>query len=391
MTEAKSPQSKKRRGHGEGSVYKRADGRWVASTDGGYVNGKRVRLVRYARSQAAAIALLDELRKEVKRARPATPGISTVAQFLEYWMETSVSRDRALRTVESYQDVIRIHIVPAIGKIKLAKLTRVEVQRMLDEVSSKPGIGPRSVQNVRAVVRNALNTAIDWEMIDTNPARYTHIAKVPRTERAALTFAQGKILLNQVKGDPFEALYVLAVICGVRRGELLGLRWSDIDFEKREIRIRQQVVVAGRRSTITGLKTEGSRRNMPMLSIVEDALRRRRELLDLERQFAGDQWQEHDLVFPSRTGKPYPPNNLYKKYKAHLNAAGLPDRTFHSLRHTAASFMVSMNVHPKVAAKILGHTDIKTTMEIYSHAQQDDMREALELVEAELKRGDHGL
>lgn len=256
---------------------------------------------------------------------------------------------------------------------------------MLDRVADKDGIGPRSVQNVRAVIRSALNDAVKWNLIDSNPAVHTSIARVPKADRTGLTFAQGKTLLAEVAEDRFHALYVLAAVCGMRRGECLGLRWSDIDYEKREIRIRQQVIVTGNRSTITRLKTDGSSRTVPMLLMVESSLRRRRELLQEERAFAGSAWQDHDLVFPSRVGTPYAPANLYKQYKAHLKRAGLPDASFHSLRHTAASFLVAMNVHPRIAMRILGHTDVKTTMEIYSHAQQDDLREALELVEAQLQ------
>lgn len=377
----------KRRAHSEGSVYQRkSDGRWVASVDGGYVNGKRVRFTAYAATEREALEKRDDLKKHAKRARPSTAGVKTVGDFLDHWMTSSVRKDRAPKTIESYQGVIDKHILPELGRKHLRKVDRADVQTMLDRVAEKGGIGPRSVQNVQAVIRSALNDAIKWDMIDSNPANHTSIARVPKTHRTGLTFEQGKTLLAEVDDDRFQALYVLAAVCGMRRGECLGLRWSDVDYEKREIRIRQQVIVIGNRPTITRLKTDGSSRTMPMLSMVESALRRRYALLEEERAFAGSAWQEHDLVFPSRVGTPYQPTNLHKQYKAHLRRAGLPDVSFHSLRHTAASFLVALNVHPRIAMSLLGHTNIRTTMEIYSHAQQDDLREALELVEAQLQR-----
>jgi len=381
----------RRRGSGEGAVYQReSDERWVAVVDAGYINGKRRRFTGYGETRKEAAAQLPELKRRAKLAQQETASIRTVKDFFSYWMTTKVKIDKAPRTVESYQGVIDNHIVPVIGPKRLAMLERVDIQRMLDVVAAKEKIGPRSVENVRDVALNAFNDAIKWRMIDDNPAKHTAIAKVPESDRGAITVEDAKRLFNQVKDDRFEALYIIASIYGLRRGECLGLRWADIDTGSNMIRVRQQVVVVNNAPLITPLKTRKSNRDLPLLEDVANALDRRRERQAVERLLAADQWREHGLIFSSTVGTPYQPANLHKRWHAHLKRAGLVPVPFHSLRHTAASFLVALNVHPRIAMEMLGHTNIKTTMEIYSHAQSDDMRKAMESVENVLRQASVG-
>ncbi|MBA2246828.1 MAG: site-specific integrase [Chloroflexia bacterium] len=380
------PTKSRRRGSGEGAIYQReSDGRWVAVVDAGYINGKRRRFTAYAKRRKDAAERLPELKRRAKLAGQQTTSIKTVAEFLTHWMDTSVRKNRAPTTIESYQGAIVNHIVPVIGSRRLAALERMDIQRMLDAVAAKDGVGPRSVENVSAVMRKALNDAVKWSLLETNPAQHTEIAKVPQADRKALTVEQARQLLFHVADDRFEALYALAAIYGLRRGECLGLRWSDIDHEAREIHIRQQVVVVNNAPLVTPVKTKKSSRNLPLLKDIDAALDRRRERQAEERLAAGEHWIEHDLVFASMVGTPYQPANHHKRWHASLKRAGLPDVPFHSLRHTAASFLVALNVHPRIAMEILGHANIKTTMEVYSHVQQPGMRDALESVENVLR------
>lgn len=375
--------------YGGASVYQRAsDNRWVAVVELGYIDGKRKRATAYGATRREVEARIPELRKEGLRRLQSSGEIKTLGDFLGYWIETSVKKDRAPKTVESYEGVIANHVIPVIGRKRLGSLSRQDVQQMLDVVAAKDGVGPRSVQNVRSVLRKALNDAVAWEMIDRNPALHTTIRPVPRSERHALTVDQAQRLFAQVADDRFEALYWLASIYGLRRGECLGLMWSDVDGALREIHVRRQVIVAENRPLITNLKTRRSQRTLPLLEQVDVVLQRRRAREDDERMLAGSRWEDRGLIFPSTIGTVYQPANLHKQFKRHLIAAGLPDIELHSLRHTAASFLVALNVHPRIAMEILGHTNIKTTMEIYSHAQQSDMRDALESVEAVLRKAE---
>ncbi len=381
------PSKARRRGHDEGSIYQReSDGRWVAVVDAGYINGKRRRFTGYGRTRKEATAHPPDLRRRAKLAQQETASIKTVREFFTYWMATKVKIDKAPKTVESYQGLVDNHILPVIGSKRLAMLNRADIQRMLDAVAAKEKIGPRSVENVRDVALNALNDAIAWRMIDENPAKYTAIAKVPESEQGAITVEEARRLFNQVKDDRFEALYIIAATYGLRRGECLGLRWEDIDTEANVMRVRQQVVVVNNAPMVTPLKTKKSKRDLPLLEDIAAALERRRDRQDVERLLAGDVWQERGLIFSSTVGTPYQPANLHKRWHAHLKGAGLNPVPFHSLRHTAASFLVTLNVHPRISMEMLGHTNIQTTMQIYSHAQSVDMRKAMESVEHVLRR-----
>jgi len=381
------PTKARRRGHDEGSIYQReSDGRWVAVVDAGYINGKRRRFAGYGKTRKDATAHLPDLKRPAKLVQQETASIRTVKEFFTYWMATKVKIDKAPKTVESYQGVIDNHILPVIGSKRLAMLERADIQRMFDAAAAKEKIGPRSVENVRDVTLNAFNDAIAWRMIDENPAKYTTIARVPDSERGAITVEEARRLFDQVKDDRFEALYILAATYGLRRGELLGLRWDDVDTEANIIRIRQQVIVVNNAPLVTPLKTKGSKRDLPLLGDVAAALDPRRERQDDERLLAADRWREHDLIFSSAVGTPYQPANFHKQWHAHLKRAGLDAVPFHSLRHTAASFLVALNVHPRIAMEMLGHTNIQTTMQVYSHAQSDDMRKAMESVEHVLRQ-----
>lgn len=380
-----------RRGHNEGSIYQRkSDGRWVAVVDAGYINGKRRRFTAYGVTRKEATGHLPDLKRQAKLAGSATASVKTVAEFFTYWMATSVKKNRAPKTVESYQGVIDNHVIPVLGTKRLATLERADIQHMLDTVAAKKKIGPRSVENVRDVTLNAFNAARKWRMIDDNPATYTTIAKVPDSDRRAITVEDAQRLFHQVRDDRFEALYILAATYGLRRGELLGLRWTDIDAVDKVIRVRQQVIVVNNAPLVTPLKTKGSARTLPLLDDVVKALDRRQERQDGERLLAANQWRNHGLVFSSTVGTPFQPANLHKRWHAHLKGAGLDAVPFHSLRHTAASFLVALNVHPRIAMETLGHTSIKTTMEVYSHAQHDDVRRAMESVENVLRRATVG-
>lgn len=393
----------RRRGHGEGSITERSDGRWQATVNAGYVDGKRKRLYAYAETQREAIAALDGLKRRAKTYQQQTAEVKTVAQFLDHWLTSTVVKTRAPKTVESYRGAIRLHIVPAIGKKRLATLNRVDVQRMLDAVAKKPKpraragedgvvptVGPRTVENVRSVLRAALSDAVKWKMIESNPVEHTVIEPVRPSDRQALTVDQARALFDEVREDRFEAVYILAAVYGLRRGECLGLRWSDVDEDAGEIRVRQQVIVVNNAVTTAPLKTRASNRTLPLLGIVREALARRRDHQAEEQLLAGLAWRDTGLVFTSTVGTPYQPANLHKRWRTHLEGAGLPIVPFHSLRHTAASFLVALGVHPRVAMEILGHTSIKTTMEVYSHAQQAGMRDALESVEHVLRRAENG-
>jgi integrase len=181
-----------------------------------------------------------------------------------------------------------------------------------------------------------------------------------------------------VRGERFEALYVLAISTGMRQGELLGLRWRDIDSEGRSLRVTGSIqYVPGHGLSVSSPKTRSSRRRVMLSRIAADALDRRREAQKQERAHSGEKWEDQDFVFTSRDGKPiYATNVVNRSFPKVLAAAGLPQIRFHDLRHTAASLLLGQGVHPKIVSEMLGHTSIGITLDLYSHATPAIQREA---------------
>lgn len=234
-----------------------------------------------------------------------------------------------------------------------------------------------TVRNVRAVLRAALNQAVKRRRIPYNVATLVEIPRAEKPRIAPLTPGQARALLGAVQGDPLEAPYRVALSLGLRRGEVLALRWEDVDFTCQELRVtgsaRRTNRVLQRRTT----KTDSSIRTLPLPEQLIQVLRQHRVQQDQAR--ARPDWHEHDLVFPSRVGTLMEPGNLYRQFKAVLKRAGLPAGTrFHDLRHSCATLLLAQGVPLVVVRDMLGHTQISTTADIYGHVLPETHRNAVE-------------
>ena len=392
----------KRRGHGEGGVtLHKPSGRWMAHVSNGRKYDpktgtyKRDRRYVYADTQDAAIKARDELKAQLAKGIDVGNADALVGEFLDEWPHDAVKGRVSPKTYKSYAEIVRLHLKPSIGHVKIGKLNQQHVMRMLN-TKSDAGLSGRTVQYIRAVLRTALNDAMRWDYVHRNVAELVRPPRVEKRERRYLSRPEEIALLESVKGDPLAHLYLVAVRTGLRQGELLGLQWEDIDFERLELRVRRNVIrlKIERDSDGSALtagwqfappKTERSRRTIPITLEVSQALRRQREQVYGEyglKRVAGSRWQEHHLVFPSELGTPMEPSNLTRRFRRHCAAIAIDGMTFYGLRHTAASRMATSNIPPRVAMELLGHSQIATTMEIYSHVSTDEMRRALEQSDA---------
>lgn len=368
----------RRRGHGEGSIYQRKDGRWCAVVDLGYVNGKRKQKTIYGKTRKEVADQLPALLTQKQQGTIATAPGMKVGEYLMRWLADAVKPTNAPRTYESYSQIVAKHISPMIGRIRLDKLTRSHVQAMLNAKTAE-GLSARTVQYIRAVLRVALNDAIKWDLLARNVAGLAEPPRVVRDEVKPLTLQQVQHLFDAVRDDRLEALYIMAGTYGLRRGECTGLRWSDIDFENELIAIRKQVQRIEGKEQVVDLKTQRSRRTLPMTEAVKKALRRRQDREKQDRLLAGSRWQgdEWHLVFPTTIGTPINGSNLLMQLRRHYKTAGVPTETdFKALRHTAATILGMQGVQPRVAMDILGHSQISTTMEVYSHVVAESARAA---------------
>lgn len=368
---------KRRRGNGEGAIYQReSDGKWCASVDLGIVNGKRTRKVIYGATRKEVADKLKALHRDQASGITLTPQQQTVKQFLEIWLEETVKRTVRIRTYEKYAQDATHHIIPALGRHQLAKLTPDHVQQMLNQLADQ-GLSYRSIRNVRAALRAALNQALRYGYVVRNVATLVDIPGTVTFTAQPLTYGQAQQLLATVKGDRLEALYRIALGLGPRKGEILGLRWEDIDFSSATLRIAGSVQRQNRRLERSATKTEASVRTIALPPSLVAALTRHRACQEAERRAATD-WQEHGMVFTSQLGTLLAPESLTEHFKALLAKAGLPKTIrFHDLRHTCATLMIKQGIHPRVVMEILGHSQISTTMNTYGHVLPEVQREAV--------------
>lgn len=309
----------------------------------------------------------------------------TVSQYLAYWLEHNVRDAVRPRTYERYESIVRLHIVPIMGKVKLQALTPQHINTLKSK-KLKEGLSPTTVSAIHDMLHKALDDAVKMGLIARNVCDVVSHARKQHKEINPLMPEQARKLLEAAKGHPQEALFVLALATGMRRGELLGLKWQDINLDKGTLQVRRML---SRLPTQMGKengdlyveaepKTKSSRRNIVIAGFALEALKEHRKRQNEMKRLAGDSWEEHDYVFCKALGQHLDPGGVLVQLKHLLEKAGLPDRRFHDLRHSAATLLLSMGVHPKVVQEILGHSVISMTMDIYSHVLPTMQRDAMD-------------
>jgi len=379
----------RRRGQNEGSIFERTDGRWCGILSLGWENGKRKRKSFYGAAAAEVQEQLLKARSDHSRGLPVAVERQTVEQFVNHWLEYTLRPKAKPRSYESFSTIARLHILPSFGKIQLPKLAPQHIQRLLDE-KSKEGFSPQTVTNIRTVLRSALAQAVRWNLVSRNSAALVNAPRIPRQNIKPLDPEHARKFLETAKGSRFEAIYVVALTLGMRRGEVLGLRWSDIDQEQRTLRVSQSMQRiatgsdSGKKSELRAseTKTDGSRRTIALPDSVVRSLKAHRVRQIQDRLAAGLSWQDTGLVFTSRNGRPLEPILLHRDYKNLLERAALPNMRFHDLRHSAASLLLAQGVHPRAIMELLGHSSITVTMNVYGHVLPAMMREAADKMES---------
>lgn len=290
---------------------------------------------------------------------------STVAEFMAYWLAT-VKPSLKPATHRRYQDLTNKHIVPFIGALKLARLSSAHVQGLYAN-RLESGLSKTTVAHLHSVLHHALDDAVRWEMVFRN---VTDAAKAPRREEPEMktwTKEQADRFLSAAAGDPYEPLWTLALLTGARRGELLGLRWSDFDPDTGAISV-QRTLSRGESSELIEQtpKTKSGRRRIPLPARAIASLARHRETQTAYRQTIEPAWEEHGLIFTNELGRHLHPNTMNRAFRLAIDRAGVPIIRFHDLRHTAATLLLAEGVHPRIVQERLGHATITETMK-YSH------------------------
>jgi integrase len=375
-----------RRGRNEGSIYERKDGRWASDVSLGYENGKRKRITLYGATRNDVHEKLTDYLHKQQKGEVIPTGKKTLGEFLDQWLEDSVKPSLRPRTYASYEEAVRLHIKPALGHTRLGKLAGQHVQRFLNQLAEKESatvkgqkLSPRTVAYNRTVLRMALTVAVEWRLIQNNPAAIrVRLAKVERRKVEPMSVEERQALIKAVEGDRLSALFSVLLFVGLRKGEALGLHWQDIDFEGRKLRVRLQLQRINKALVLTVPKTEKSQRELTIDERALAALREHRTRQLEERMAAGSVWQDTGLVFTTMVGSAVDPRNAKRVLDRLLTKAKLPHSRLHDLRHQFASNMLACGVDLKIVSDCLGHSKIGITADTYAHVSQDLIREAMD-------------
>ena len=398
-----------RRANGEGSIFPYRNGFaayvWVTTP-----SGKRQRKYVYGRTREVVHGQWVELTRRAARG-PVVTKVPTVGQFLHRWLEDTVAPNLAPLTYATYESHVKHYIEPGIGGLRLDHLRVADVQAWLNRLATQCQCcaqekdvhralrgtarccairkcchqvpSPRTIKDVRTVLRSALHSAVHQELIDRNVAQLVQIPKQRKRRLVPWTSDEARRFLESARSssDPLYAAYVLVLVLGLRKGEVLGLAWEAVDFDQGALVPDHQLQRVRRSLLYRETKTEASDAWLPMPDIVVAALTLRHAQQDGEREAAGEIWQQtkdtSSLVFTGRYGTPVDPRTLNRKFTARCEAAGVRPITVHDARHTCATLLVDLDVHPRVIMRILWHTDQAVTMEIYANASSAATREAL--------------
>jgi len=355
-----------KRGNGEGSISRRKNGTWRAEYTVYTAEGRK-RKTLYGKTRREVAEKLAKAIADRNGGIVYDAGKLTVGEYLDRWLSDSVRDTVRQRTYERYESIVRVHIKPTLGRIKLKTLAPAHVRGLYREKLGA-GLSPRTVQYIHVTLHKALKQAVRDELIPRNASDSIKAPRPTKKEIRPLSPDQARAFLDAARGDRFETLYVLAVHCGLREGELLGLKWEDVDLDAGTLAVRRTLS-----ETRTGHRFEapknGKGRRIKLTTGAMKALRRHRKAQLEERLRAAGLWEDHGLVFPNQVGKTMNAKNLTaRSFKQILERAGLP-RTVrvHDLRHTCATILLKVGQHPKYVQELLGHANIGITLDTYSH------------------------
>ena len=369
---------KKQRGNGAGTVYprKNKDGKTIGYRGSYIVNGKRYYVS--AKTKTETEQKLRQAMTDADRGLVFEAGALVLSDYLDMWLRNIEDTIRQ-RTWERYEQIVRVHLKPTLGRLKLKSLTPTHLRGLYRE-KLDAGASNRTVQYIHTTLRRALQDAVTDELILRNVADGIKAPRPKKKEINPLSPEQVRTFLEATRDDPLEALYVLAIHRGLRQGELLGLKWDDVNLEAATLHVRRTLSLT-RDGHVFEQPKNGKGRSIELTQSAADALRShlQRQLKEIEA--LGDEYQDQGLIFPGERGQPMRPWTLTRKLQRILERVGLPHMRFHDLRHTCATLLLSKGVHPKFVQELLGHATISITLDTYSHvipAMGDQTRKAIE-------------
>lgn len=382
----------------KGHLRERTKGHWWAVVDIGEdpETGKR-RQKWHKLTAATKKKAQDELNKlltEMATGAYVAPSALTVGEYLARWLEGYAKPNVAAQTYQRYEVIIRLHLTPALGAIKLSKLHPMDIQRCHAEAlesGRKDGRGQalsaRTVTHHHRVLREALEQAVRWQILPRNPADSVQPPRPVDREMQTLTAPQVDALLRAAEGTRFQLPILLAVGTGMRRGEVLALRWQDVDLVAGALAVRRSMERTKAGLGFKAPKTGKGTRTITLPAVVVQALRRHLGEQARERELLGPDYADGDLVCARPDGLPISPDNLSRDFTTLLKRHGMPAIRFHDLRHTHATLLLQGGINPKVISERLGHSTVRITLDVYAHVMPSMQEEAARRFDGILSQG----
>ena len=357
--------TRKQRGRGEGSISRRANGRWEAKITVGYGGtGKRIRRAVYGDTKQEVQDKLAELRGQARAGTLVDPSSLTLADYLTHWLANTVKPKTSVNTHARYESLVRLKISPHIGGLKVATLVPMHVYHLMGELE-RLGESLWTGKMSGTVLHNALKQAVRLKLLNHNPAADVPRAKPLEREMHIFSEEQVKVFIGAAKTKRIAALFILAVGSGLRQGELFALAWDDANFDRATVSVRRSLAEVKGQFTLKEPKSRRSRRTISLPPFVMDALRAHREAMFKDGNIKAP-------VFCSKNGQYQRKSNMIRQvYKPLLKQAGLPAIRFHDLRHTHASLLLARGESIKAVSQRLGHGSIDITLKTYYHLLPD--------------------
>ncbi|MFF3696646.1 tyrosine recombinase XerC [Streptomyces sp. NPDC002221] len=374
---------RKRNPNGAGTITKRKDGRYQCAVYVLQPDGTRARKFAYGKTWKECDAKRRELLDKVASGTPVPTRSAKLSEWLSFWLESVVKPRRKLSTYDKYETHVRLYLAPMIGGKRLESLGTADVRRFLLQLEKKTTAA--TAKESHRVLRSALSAACREEMITRNVAKLVEPPRAEARELRPWTLDEPLDFLAVSRTDPLYAAFVLAIAMGLRRGEIVGLRWSDVDLDNRVLYVRNQT--QRRRGVLYDDDPKSRRRRaVPLPALCIAPLRWHRMRQAAARTKAGERWQESGYVFTTRNGRQVEPRNVYRSFTRVAQDTGLRVVRLHDARHGTATLLTAAGVAPRVVMEILGHSQMSITMDVYTHVVRDTQREAMSHMDRLLRK-----
>lgn len=376
----------KKRGAGEGSIVKRSDGRWMGSvTVKRNNNGTLKRRCFYGKTRKEVAEKMNSCIIQINNGTYIDESESpTLEEWLKTWLYTYKKNAVRATTFEQYETVLRVHAIPALGNIRLSKLKAYEVQSLYNKMLEN-GLSPRRIQLLNVILHGALKQAIKCGLVSQNICEAVELPKAKRKEMRVLTREKQEKLIKVLEADRYGGAYIFSLFTGLRRGEVLALTWSDIDFNLKTIRVNKNLSrvknYSGEdgktRLIISEPKTTKSNRTVPLIEYLIKVLEKQKEIQQEDRLSANGVYEENDIVFANDVGGAIEPGNFNRKFYKLVKGAGISHANPHCLRHSFATRGLELGIDIKTMQELLGHSSVALTGDIYTHVMLEQKKGAM--------------